>query len=104
VSDQVTWRPGPDPDSAVAEWTVGDQVLPVELRVGPDGALRSVSMQRWSNPSGGPWAHCGGVLDDERDFGGITLPTRLHAGYFFGTDEWAEGEFFRATITNATFR
>jgi len=32
LSDQVTWRPGPDPDSAVAEWTVGDQVLPVELR------------------------------------------------------------------------
>jgi hypothetical protein len=106
LSEQVTWRPGPDPDSAVAQWTVGEQVLPVELRVGPDGALRSVSMPRWGNPSGRPRAHypCGGMLDDERDFGGITLPTRLRAGYFFGTDEWAEGEFFRATITDATFR
>src|SRR6266516_3935597 len=106
LSDQVTWRPGPDPDSAVAQWTVGEQVLPVELRVGPDGALRSVSMPRWGNPGGRPWAHypCGGTLDDERDFGGITPPTRLRAGYFFGTDEWAEGEFFRATITSATFR
>jgi len=106
LSDQVTWQPGPDPDSTVAEWTVGDQVLPVELRVGPDGALRSVRMRRWGNPNGRPWAlyPCGGTLDDERDFGGITLPARLRAGYFFGTSEWADGEFFRATITDATFR
>jgi hypothetical protein len=106
LGEQVTWRSGPDPDVAVAEWTVGNQVLPVELRVGPDGALRSVSMQRWGNPNGRPWASypCGGTLDDERDFGGITLPTRLRAGYFFGTEEWATGEFFRATITDATFR
>jgi hypothetical protein len=90
----------------VAHWTVDGQVLPVELRVGPDGALRSVSMRRWGNPGGRPWAHypCGGILADERDFGGITLPTRLRAGYFFGTDEWADGEFFRTTITDATFR
>jgi hypothetical protein len=33
----------------------------------------------------------------------ITLPTRLRPGYFFGADEWAAGEFFRATITDAAF-
>ena len=105
LGQQVSWRTGPDPDVAVAEWTVGDQVLPVELHVGPHGELRSLSMQRWGNPNGRRWAYypCGGTLDGEREFGGITLPTRLRAGYFFGTDEWAEGEFFRATITDAAF-
>ena len=63
-------------------------------------------MRRWGNPNGRPWALYprGGTLNDERDFGGITLPTRLRAGYFFGTNESAAGEFFRATITDATFR
>ena len=77
----------------------------MELRVRPDGALRSVRMQRWGNPNGRPWAHypCGGTLAEERTFAGITLPTRLRPGYFFGADEWAEGEFFRATITDAAF-
>ncbi len=45
----------------------------------------------------------GGTLADEIDFGGIKISTRMRAGWFFGTDQWTEGEFFRARITNATF-
>lgn len=102
----VSWRAGADSDSAVAEWKVGEHIMPVEMRVGSDGALQSVTMTRWANPTGRPWAYYpfGGTTEDERVFAGITLPTRIRAGYFFGTDEWSEGEFFRATITDATFR
>jgi hypothetical protein len=96
---------GAEPDSAVAEWTVGDHILPVEVRVAPDGRCC-----RWhtplGHPNGRPWAPypCGRSLDDERDFAGTTLPTRLRVGSFFGTSEWAEGEFLQATITDTTLR
>jgi hypothetical protein len=62
-------------------------------------------MQRWAKPDGEPWGKypCGGTVEDEADFGGIKIPTRMRAGYFFGTDRWEEGEFFRATITHAKF-
>ena len=46
---------------------------------------------------------CGGILTGEADFGGIKLPTQMRAGWFFDTDHWAEGEFFRAQITKVTF-
>ena len=101
----VSWSDGPRSDSATAEWTVGARTLQTELRVGPDGELRSVVMPRWGNPHGRAWGEypCGGILADEVDFGGIRLPTQMRAGWFFDTDHWAEGEFFRAQITKATF-
>jgi len=41
----------------------------------------------------------------ERSFGGYTLPTRLRAGWHFGTERFeSEGEFFRVTIDDAVFR
>jgi hypothetical protein len=35
----------------------------------------------------------------ERTFGGVTIPSSGRAGWHFGTDRWAEGQFFRCTIT-----
>jgi len=46
---------------------------------------------------------CGGILTGEVGFGGIKLPAQMRAGWFFDTDHWAEGEFFRAQITKARF-
>lgn len=42
-------------------------------------------------------------MEDEVDFNRIKLPITMRIGYFFGTDRWPQGEFFRATITNASF-
>jgi len=40
-----------------------------------------------------------------RSFGGYTLPTRLRAGWHFGTERFeSEGEFFRVTIDDAVSR
>jgi hypothetical protein len=50
LSPLVSWSDGPRPNSATAEWTVGARTLQTELRVGPDGELRSVVMPRWGNP------------------------------------------------------
>jgi hypothetical protein len=47
----------------------------------------------------------GGVLESEATFGGYTIPNRVRAGWYFRTPRFeSEGEFFRATIDDATFR
>jgi hypothetical protein len=79
----------------------------VEFSIDEHGRLRSVRMQRWSNPGGGAFrlVDFGGFLEDERTFDGYTIPSRVRVGWFFGSPRFeAEGEFFRATIEQATFR
>jgi hypothetical protein len=58
------------------------------------------------NPGGAEFGrHPFGVdLDAERDFAGVTIPTEIRAGWWWGTADQADGEFFRATITDADFR
>jgi hypothetical protein len=101
----ATWHDGRDENTAVGEWRVGVYSLHVEITVDPDGRLIAASMPRWGNPNHETWGEypCGGILEGETDFGGIKLPTPMRAEWFFGTDRWRQGEFFRATITNATF-
>ncbi len=72
------------------------------------GTPVAVHMDRWGNPNGEPFGRYpfGGVdIEAETAFGGITIPTRFRAGWWWGgTNRWPEGEFFRAVITGATFR
>jgi len=102
----ATWSPGRDPDRAVLTACVDGSRESAELHVGPDGSLLEVSLDRWGNPDGGGYArHPFGVsVDEETDFGGITIPSVLRAGWGSGAGGAAGGEFFRARITAATFR
>ena len=34
-----------------------------------------------------------------RTFSGLTVPSAGRIGWFFGTDRWSEGEFFRFQLT-----
>jgi hypothetical protein len=70
------------------------------------GGLREFRTVRWGNPAGEPFGSYpfGGIVEEERTFGGITIPTRLRVGWHFGTPRWAEGEFFRMTVDEAVFR
>ena len=107
LQESVTWRTGDNDDTVVAEWRVNDQKVPVTLTVGPEGALRSLTIPRWAQPRKHPWGEypCGGTLADETDFDGVKLSRTMRAGYFYGTDKWDSpaGEFFRAEVTQATF-
>jgi hypothetical protein len=45
------------------------------------------------------------VAEKEATFGGLTIPSQLRIGWHFGTDRFEpEGEFFRCTIDEASFR
>lgn len=99
------WAAGATPDTAVATWRVGEGDEHVELDVGPGGRLRGIRMRRWGNPAGEPFARYpfGAAFEAEQRFAGIVVPTRLRAGWWRGADRQADGEFFRAEITDATF-
>lgn len=102
----VAWMAGDKKHSRVRlEW-FGEKI---ELTIAFDdrGRVGAMSFPRWGNPDGGKhrYVDFGVVVDEERAFGGYTLPSRVRAGWYYGTDRFAaEGEFFRATIDNVEFK
>ena len=102
----ATWTPGADADTTVATSHIGDHPQQVMLRVHPNGSVRDVMLQRWGNPAGSPFGlyPFGVTVEQDAVFGGVTIPSVVRAGWFWGTDRQDEGEFFRATITDAAFR
>ena len=101
----ATWTPGVDDDHCVATWQIDGQEEAAEFAVGADGRLLGVVMQRWGNPNGEPFGRYpfGVAIDAEQTFSGVTIASRLRAGWWWGTNRQAEAEFFRADITGAAF-
>lgn len=93
-------------DRVTMTWTLDGHDEDVELEVDREGRLRRVIMQRWGEPDGAaPGRYPFGVeVLEERSFGGVVLPQRFRAGWWWGTAREAEGEFFRAVVTSARFR
>jgi hypothetical protein len=99
------WRLGGRPDTAVAAWRIGTEEIDLEVHIGPDGRLLGALLERWGNPGGAPYGHYpfGAAVEAEQTFAGITIPSTLRVGWWWGTDRQDEGEFFHARITDATF-
>ena len=78
----------------------------IDMRFSSGGGLQEFRMDRWGNPGGGAFAYhpFGGLVEEERRFGGFVIPSRLRVGWHFGTPAWDEGEFFRVTVEDARFR
>ena len=79
--------------------------VPVELNLQLDGEgrVRSMVFDRWGDPgnAGTFGAHpFGGEVTAYATFAGLTIPSAGRFGWFFGTDRWEEGEFFRYEITD----
>lgn len=92
-------------DTAIATWRIGGQDEQVQLSVDTAGALREVTMLRWGNPAGRPFGrypfHV--VVEAERHFVSMTIPSRVRAFWPPLEESDDDGEFFRATITDANF-
>src|SRR3954447_2826479 len=101
----AAWSDGEHADTAVATWQFGDDTETAELRVKRSGRLAEIRVNRWGNPSGAPFGRYpfGVRVEAESRFGGVTIPSVLRAGWWWGTDRQDEGEFFRAEITDAVF-
>lgn len=104
--DDVSWT-APNAAQAHASLTLLGERTELTLAVADNGTLQSIQYRRWGNPEGGVFHRVafGGVVEEERTFGGYTIPSRLRVGWHFGTPRFEpEGEFFRVTVDEATFR
>jgi hypothetical protein len=105
LGPEVTWR-ARDDSTATAVWAVGSHQVSVDLRVGATGQLEFVTVHRWGNPDRRGWREIpfGGAVEDDQTFGGMTIPSRMSVGWFCGTGQAAQGEFFRVHVTSAGFQ
>jgi hypothetical protein len=102
----ATWAPGERPGTVTATWQFGRDTETASLRIGDDGRLLEIMVNRWGNPGGAPYGRYpfGASVESEAAFGGITIPAEFRVGWWWGTGRQGEGEFFRARITGARFR
>jgi hypothetical protein len=102
----VLWAES-DASHARVRFTAHSETAKIDCLIDENGKLKAVSMPRWGNPEGTAF-HCvnfGGFAEKERTFGGYTIPTQLRVGWHFGSDKFeSEGEFFRVTIDDASYR
>ncbi len=105
-SDDVSWTIT-DSSRPRASFTVQGETVELELTLDDRGRLNAVKLPRWGNPKGAEFHYVdfGGVVEEEDTFGGYTIPTRLRIGWYFDTDRFeSDGEFFRVSIDDATYR
>jgi hypothetical protein len=106
AAEDVSWT-ALDTARAQAQFAVSGYPASLELTVTAAGQLRRLALARWGNPDGGPFRPVpfGALVEDEARFGDYTIPTRLRVGWHIGTEGFeSEGEFFRATVDEATYR
>jgi hypothetical protein len=104
LSPEVRWR-SLDGDRAVATVAGAGGTHEVTVTVGGDGALTEVVMRRWGPLGRGAYGELpfGATLHGEVSGGGMRVPRRITAGYHYGTDRWAEGQFIRWTVDGLQF-
>ena len=94
----VAWRA--DDDAVVAALEIPPERPEVRIEIDGRGAVRSVSALRWGNAGQDAFGYIpfGGHVHAERTFGGLTVPSRLSVGWWFGTPRYEP--FFEAEITD----
>jgi hypothetical protein len=100
----VKWEAS-DGESAQATMKIGEETITLNLLLEPDGRLREIRTLRWGNQTeDGSFDYIpfGGQIQEERAFGGYTIPSKVSVGWRLGTDRYFE--FFRAQIESAVFR
>jgi hypothetical protein len=101
AGEMTAWLPGVMLAPDVRERT--------EVKVIRDanGTVTAYSFPRWGNPDGGAFRYVdfGVMVQETKTFGSYVIPTRIRAGWYFGTERFErEGEFFRAVVDAAEFR
>jgi uncharacterized protein DUF6544 len=89
-------------DRITARYCTGTVPLQLHLRLDDAGRVASFVFDRWGDPGHtGVWAWhpFGGEVTEHRTFDSVTIPSAGQIGWFFGTERWPDGEFFRFRIT-----
>lgn len=84
---------------------IDGEEMEVRLTLDAKGRLRSVQTERWGNATDEKafaLIPFGGDIEEERQFGNMTIPTKMTVGWWYGTERYSP--FFRATIQNTEFK
>lgn len=98
------WTYADAPDRFVGHMSIDGRHEDVTFHIAGSGRLREVRSSRWGNPLGEPYGRYpfGVACYGRETFDGITVPRDITAGWFIGTDRWADGTFYRARTTRLT--
>lgn len=86
----------------VASYRIDTVGTEAHHHIDEDGHLLSMVFDRWGDPwrtGTWGWHPFGGEVTAHRTFDGLTIPSAGQFGWWYGTDRWSEGEFFRYEIT-----
>jgi hypothetical protein len=88
-------------DHITASTEIPPEHVEVQLRIAPGARVLNVAAQRWGEATKGTFAYLpfGVDMHAERHFGDLVIPSRVTAGWNYGTDRYSP--FFNATITTA---
>jgi hypothetical protein len=98
----VTWT-ATGRRGATGSYRLGEVDLELDYGFDDDGRVRCLTLDRWGdaegtgNPGLYPYGH---EVTRYATFDGVTIPSAGRAGWFYGTDRWDEGEYFRYEITD----
>jgi hypothetical protein len=98
----VRWSAG-SADQVTAAFRVGDTPVELQLRLDAAGRIASLVFDRWGDPDRDGtfgWHRFGGEFTRYRSFQGLTIPSQGRLGWFYGSDRWPAGEFFRYQLTD----
>jgi hypothetical protein len=105
LAPEVTWQ-AVDERGVTARVPVRDGSRAITVTVSRTGTLESVTLRRWGNPDkAGFREHVfGAVAHGAVTFDGISIPSPVTAGWWYGTDRWSRGQFIRFRVLDATLR
>jgi hypothetical protein len=86
-------------------WTVDGYPFTTRYTLDSDGMITSIVFDRWGDPhrTGSFGVHTfGGEVSGYDTFHGSTIPSSGNMGWFYGTERWDDGEFFRYQVTDVT--
>jgi hypothetical protein len=97
----VAWRAETE-NVIVARFDLPPEQPEIRLSIDQNGAIRTVSAQRWGNADGKTFQYIpfGGEIHAERRFGDLLLPSSASVGWWFDTPRYAP--FFHAEISAVT--
>jgi len=97
---EVRWTADDDHHVTASTDTAHDAVVH-RITLDDDHRITAGVFDRWGDPddSGTPALHpFGGEVSAWSTFGGVTVASRGAVGWWYGTDRWPDGEFFRYEI------
>ena len=110
---EAMWFP---PALLAGEWLPGDipacrlkldgEDYTLRFTIADNGRITSVCGERWGDDVGdGSWQKLkfGADFKGEVTADGYTIPTDFTAGWHYGTEQWEQGQFFKATLTDVEF-